>query len=153
MVKLNVQIEKKTGIYENKLIADIDINNGNWKYWEIYTDGAEKQTLTINNVHDSVILNAVVKDAIGIHDTELWKNETELKVKDAMVRRYDNLLSYLNCRVNNVKDDFKKHGWTERTFTAVMFEEVYVKSADESVVRDIVYEADGLIEIKIKVIE
>lgn len=133
-------------------LAEITVNNGNWKYWERQMETTEKQTLTINNIHDAVILNRPVKDAIGIYDQEAWENDCEIIVADAMVRTYDNLLSYLNCRINNTKEDYKKHGWTERTFTAVLFEPVFKLSKDDTVIANIEHEVETLIEIEIRVI-
>lgn len=152
-MKLEIKITKKeTGIRNDETLAEITVNNGNWKYWENHMETTEKQTLTINNIHDARILNQPVKDAIGIHDQEAWKNDREIKVIDAGVRTYDNLLSYLNCRINNVKDCYKRHGWTEAHYTAVLFDEVFKLTKDDTVTANIEFETEGLIEIDIRVI-
>ena len=153
-MKLEIQITQKTGTLRNddEKIVEITVNNGNWKYWDKYTEGTEKQTLTINNIHDAHILNQPVKDAIAYHDQEAWKNNREIIVAGASVRTYDNLLSYLNCRINNVKDRYKRHGWTKAHYTAVLFDEVFKLTKDDTVTANIEFETEGLIEIDIRVI-
>lgn len=153
MAKMNIQITKENHYGEQEKIVNIDIKNGNWKYWDRYCKGEEKQTLTINNVHDMTIINQPVKDALAYHDIELFKETGKLKMTCASVRTYDNLLSYLNCRINNAKDDYKKWGYTERRYTAVLFEEEFYLTKDETAIRDITFECKGLIEITIKVLE
>ena len=148
---MNIQIKQANKYGEMETIADIDIKNGNWKYWDTYMETTEKQTLTINNIQEMNLINQPVKDAIGIHDKELWENERELVISDASVRTYQNLLSYLNYRINNTKEDYKKWGRSYNRYTAVLYDEEFYLTKDEDVVRNITYKAQGLIEIKIKV--
>ena len=154
-MKLNIQITlKETGIFKTEeKIVEIDICNGNWKYWDRYSEDDTKKTLTLNNIHNAHVIHYPVKDAIPSHDIEAWKQDHEIIVNGASVRRYDNLLSYLQCRVDNAKDSYKKHGWTEHYYAAVLFEMESYFTREDTVTKDITYEAEGLIEIKITVVE
>lgn len=153
MAKINIKITKKeTGFRNDKKIIDADICNGNWKYWDNHYEFEEKETLTINNICKSIYLSAPVKDAYPFYDHEAVKERHELIVTDAMVRTYDSLIDYLNHRVNNCKEDYKKHGWTERTFTIVLFDLSTSKFRDDAVA-DVVYEKECLCEVKITIME
>lgn len=151
--KFNINIKQENIYGELETIVDIDINRGNWKYWDRYFQNREKIKLTINNIHDVTIVNMPVKDAVPIWDMDIWENERELIVKDACIRTYDNLLSYLNCRIDNMKELNKKYGRMHENWTAVLFEREIVRNKDNAVVRDIKYEQEDLIEICIKVVE
>lgn len=152
MAKLNIQITKENRYDGQEKILDIDIKNGNWKYWEDHFEFEEKQSLTINNICKSFYLSTPVKDAYPFYDYEHLEETNELIVKDAMVRTYDSLLDYLNHRVNNCKDDYKKHGWTEREFTIILFK-LGTDKFRCGAVEDIVYEKECLCEVKITIME
>ena len=153
-MKMNIKITKlETGFLRTPTeIIDIDICNGNWKYNDDHMETEEKISLTINNICKSVYLSAPVKDAYPFHDHEKIIEDNELIVTDSMVRIYDSLIDYLNHRINNVKDDYKKHGWTERDFTIVLFD-LSIAKFREDAVTDIVYEKECLCEVKITVVE
>ena len=99
-MKMKIEIEKigKGYLRGNEKLAEIEINNGHWKVWENHMECTEddKVSLTINNLHDMMVLNLPCKDAIGIHDKKVWEEHREFKIKSAIVRNYDNLVSYLN---------------------------------------------------------
>ena len=152
MAKINIQITKETGFMKtHEEIVNIDICNGNWKYNDNLMETTEKISLTINNICKTNYLSQPVKDAYPIYDHDLFKATGEIQVSEAMVRTYDSLIDYLNHRVNNVKDDYKKHGWTERTFTIVLYD--LTTKLQKDMVKDLVYENDGLCEVKITVVE
>ena len=155
-MKMKIEITKMaTGFLRtDKKLAEIEINNGHWRFWENHMEceETEKIPLTINNIHDAFVLNQPVKDAYGLYNSELWKEERKLVVDSAMVRRYENLLGFLNCRINNAKEDYKKWGDTEKCYTAVLFEEEYYRCSEDTVVSDIRYEKEALIEVKIEII-
>lgn len=153
-MKLNIQItQHKKGIFATEeKIVDIDINNGNWKYWDCLCEGTEKTSLTINNINDANYLHLPVKDAYGYFNHKLWKEERKLELEGASVRTYDTLLSYLNYRINNAKEDYKKWGDAEKSYTAVLFEERFKKTAEDTVVEDIVYEEQGMITVKVTIL-
>ena len=92
-----------------------------------------------------------MKDAYPVYDHDLFKATGEIQVAEALVRTYDSLIDYLNHRVNNVKDDYNKHGWTEREFTIVLYD--LSTRLQKDIVKDLVYEKEALLEVKIKVIE
>ena len=152
-MKMNIKITKQaTGIYtEDEVIIDIYINNGNWRYWENYFENNETQSLTINNICKSNYLSQPVKNAYPIHDHDLLKKTGELQVTGAMVRTYDSLIDYLNHRINHVKEDYKKHGWDEREFTIVLYD--LTTKLQKDIVKDIVYEKEGLCKVEIRVVE
>ncbi|WP_458454409.1 hypothetical protein [Methanobrevibacter sp.] len=57
------------GIYgEDEKIIEIEINRGNWKYWDKFSKNNEKTTLTMNNFYDATLLHQPVKDAIPHYD-------------------------------------------------------------------------------------
>ena len=153
-MKMNITITQKTGrltIYENKKIAEITICNGNWKYWETYMETTEKQTLTMNNIGEAILLAQPVKDAYPIHDHKAFEEERKIIVKEAHVRTYNTLHYYLTCRIANLKEDYKKYGWTDLTANVVLFEDKYIRN--DKVTDEINYELCGLIEIKLEVVE
>ena len=147
MAKMQIKITKhETGFLRTpETIVEIDINCGNWKYWDDMQETTEKTSLTINNIGKSYYLTTPVKDAIGYHDQEAWEENREIIIKGASVRTYDSLLEYLNCRINNAKESCLKN----HTFNAVMFEEDFVKSTDNTVVKDIVYTKPVRITVEI----
>ena len=136
----------------NEEIVNIDICNGNWKYWDTHSETEEKTSLTINNIYNAHYLNKPVKDVYPFYDYEKAREENILIVTDAMVRTYDTLLGYLNCRINNSKEEYKKYGWTERTYNIIMFDESIVRSSDD-VTEGVNYNKGNLIEVKITVVE
>ena len=152
-MKMNIKITKlETGFLRTpREIVDIDICNGNWKYNDDLMETEEKTSLTLNTICKSHYLSQPVKDAYPIYDHDLFKATGEIQVAEAMVRTYDSLLDYLNHRINNVKDDYKKHGWTEREFTIVLYD--LTTKLQKDIVKDIVYENNGLCEVKITVVE
>lgn len=149
-MKLNIQITKETGdIYEGEKIIDIDINNGHWKYWDIYSQTTEKTTLTLNNFYEATFLTQPVKDAITHFDENEWEKNKKLIIDDAYVRTYDTLMDYLNCRICNIKEMNKK----EMTLFITLFKQEYVKSNECSVIEDITYKQYGLLKVEIKKVE
>ena len=151
-MKMNITINKED-VFEQKEIVNIDICNGNWKYWDIYTETDEKISLTMNNIYEANFLKYPVKDAYPHYDIEKARNENKLEVIDASVRTYNTLHEYLVHRINNCKENYKKHGWTEKTLYIVLFEDEYVKSTEASVIGDIVYKQEDLVEVKIEIVE
>ena len=152
-MKMNIQIQKETGTYKGENIVEIDIKNGNWKYWDNHMETDEKISLTINNICKAFILNQPVKDTYSFHDQKAWKENREIKITSASVREYETLLTYLNYRINNAKEDYKKWGDTEKTYTAVLFDEEFKSSCTKDVTENMIYEIDGLITVKIRVVE
>lgn len=161
-MKLEIKITKiETGFLRtNKEIATIDICNGHWKYNDNMMETDEKISLTLNTIGKAYYLSKPVKDAYPYYDHKLYKETGEIKVKEASVRLYDNLLDFLNCRINNVKDDYKKGTYKlldydkkgGMTFNCVLFEDDIMLS-ESTVVNDITFKKDGLLEINIKVVE
>lgn len=162
-MKLNIEITKKsTGIFEtaNK-IAEIKICNGHWKYWDDMMESDEEISLTINNIHKTYYLNYPVKDEYKMHDFKLYEETGELKVSDVSVRTYDNLLSYLNYRIGNVKEDYKSGsyqamGYDEEggvTFEAFIYEEDSGLHKENSIDREIIHKYEGKLIVKIEVIQ
>ena len=153
-MKMNITLTKiGTGIFEtDSKIADITICNGNWRYNDDHIDTDEKVPLTINTIRKSHYLSQPVKDAYPFYDHEALQENNEIKVIDAMVREYDSLLEYLNCRIDNTKEGYCKYGWTERTYNIVLFD-LSSKKFRENVTEDIVYEKDALLEVKFTVME
>ena len=151
-MKLNIQITKiQKGFLSNENeIVNIDINNGNWKYEENNWEKG-KISLTINNICKAHYLHQPVKDAYPFYDKEEAKNYN-LVVEDAMVREYDSLIDYLTHRINNVKENYKKYGWTEQTFNIILFD-LNTKKFRDDIVADIVFEKEALCEVKISVVE
>ena len=151
-MKMNIEITKiGTKFLEtDKTIADIDICNGNWKINEDWMETYDKIPLTINTIGKSRYLTLPVKDAYPFYNKEALIERNECIVEDAMVRPYDSLLEFLNCRINNAKEDFKKFKWwNERTFTCVLFDSKIRPSRDEDITGEFVYENKALLEIKI----
>ena len=160
-MKMNIQItQKDTEERRNgKELVNIDVCNGNWKYIDDVMETYEKIPLTINTVNKSYYLDAPVKDAFGFHDDKIYNETGEIQIKEASVRTYDSLLSFLNYRLNNVKEEYKKGtykllGYHENgghVFNAVLFEKPCRE--DNDVISDIKYVKESLIEVKIAVIE
>lgn len=160
-MKMNVKITQKgVGFLESdKEIVNIDVCNGNWKYWDYLMENDEKVALTINTVNKAHYLHLPVKDVIPSHDHKAFEETREIVVKSASVRTYDNLLTYINCRLGNVKDDYKRGAYElfnydekgGETFHCVIFENNEHLSGD--VVKDIVFEKEALLEVKIAVVE
>ena len=160
-MKMNIQITQKGDkMFEtDRKIVDIDVCNGNWKYNDDMMETDEKIPLTINTINESYYLDLPVKDVYAFHDNELFAETGEIQIKDASVRTYDSLLSFLNHRLNNIKEDYKKGTYKlldydkkgGRVFTAVLFEEK--RGQDNDVINDIIYVKKGMIEVKIAVIE
>ena len=159
-MKLNVKITQiGVGFLEtDKEIVNIDVCNGNWKYNDDMMESDEKIALTINTVNKAHYLHMPVKDAYPLHNHKAFDETREIKVIDALVRPYDNLLTFLNCRLNNVKEDYRKGTYDlldyadkgGETFMCVLFDD---ENSRDDVVGDIVYKKDALIEVKIAVIE
>ena len=154
MVNLNIQLtEQETGIFgHDRKIVEIDIKNGAWKYWDYHKEDDEKTSLTINNVSKAHYLHYPVKDAYPFYDNDELRNNNKIVVTDAMVRTYDTLLSYLNCRINNMKEENKKYGWTEMTKYITLFDDSIVRNSDD-VTADVIYEKSCLVKVEIKVVE
>lgn len=133
----------------DETIANISVCNGNWRYNDIHMETEEKVSVTINTINQAHFLLYPVKDAYPIHNTE-EALEGNLIVEKAIVRPYDNLLTYLNCRINNAKEEYRKYGWTERTYNIIMLEGTQNR---KDIVADIVYDKKRLVEVKIEVIE
>ena len=155
-MKLNIQITNQT----NEKIIDLDVNCGNWKYNDDYMETDEKISLTMNNIFEAHYLGLPVKDAYGIHDRELWENERKIQVEKAYVRPYETLHKYLCHRINNAKEEFKSPvcdimEYKEKgiTYTAVLFDEIYVKNDDEDIVKPTEYELETMITVKINWVE
>jgi len=153
-MKMNITITKiGTKIFEtDSKIADIDICNGNWRYIDDHMDTDEKVPLTINTIRKSHYLSQPVKDAYPFYDHEALQENDEIKVIDAMVRIYDSFLEYLNCRIDNTKEEYLKYGWTERTYNIVLFD-LASKKFRTGVTEDIAYEKEALLEVKFTVVE
>lgn len=151
-MKMNIQITKiGTKFFEtDRQIANIDVCNGNWKYNDNLMETEDKVPLTINTIRQAHYLAFPVSDAYPIHNKE-EALKGNLVVEEALVRPYDSLLEYLNCRIANQKEDYKKWGWTERTYNIVMFSES--KSSRKDIVADRVFDKKTLLEVKIEVIE
>jgi len=158
MVKINIQIRaKRTGYTDdNKLLVEIDINNGHWKYWEDFMETQEKQNLTINNICKTVYLNQPVKDQIQKHDLKLYKETRELKVIGHDTRLYDNLLSYLNYRIDNLKEDYKKFGkyeWGRTLEAEIKLFNFSGRYTDMGYDEDITFAEDEDVTLKMVVVE
>ena len=149
-MKMNIKITKlETGFLRTPTeIIDIDICNGNWKYHDDHMETEEKIPLTINTICNSAYLSLPVKDAIGFYDKKEWEENRNIIISGASVRTYDSLLYYLNCRINNAKDSCLD----EHTFNCVLFEDNSF-TKDHTVVNDIVYEKESLLEVKIIKVE
>ena len=160
-MKMNITItQKNVGLFEtDKEIVNIDVCNGNWKYMDDMMETDEKIPLTINTVNKSYYLDLPVKDVYAFHDEKLYNETGEIQTKDVSVRTYESLLSFLNHRLNNVKEDYKKGTYKlldydkkgGRVFTAVLFEQK--RGQDSNVINDIIYVKKAMIEVKIAVIE
>ena len=162
MAKLNIKIQKENRYKELETIVEIDHNNGHWKYWDDYMERTQddKISLTMNNIGEAHYLAMPVKDAYPFCDHDLLKETGEYKITNAVVRPYNNLHEYLNCRIANAKEDFNsniehimKYREKGRQYTAVLFDEQFQKHSDDSVVKDIVYEAETLIYVNINWVE
>lgn len=115
-MKINVTIKNQIKDTE---IVEIEICNGNWKYWDDYMDSTEKESLTINTINKAHYLHFPVQDVLqyGL-DEEAYENG-EIVYKKETVRLYHSLLKYLNCRIKNVKESrlFK-----DQTFECVIYD-------------------------------
>lgn len=160
-MNLNIKITQKgTGFKNDEELVNIDICNGNWKYWDNYFEGYGKESLTINTINKAHYIQLPVKDVYSFHDNELYEKTGEIQVKEVSVRTYPTLLEYLNCRIENVKEDYKKGTYKllnydekgGRTFTATIFEN-NERIDDADTIKDITYNCKGLIEVQIKVVE
>ena len=155
-LKVEIRIEERNKIGNKKrLIADIDIVNGRWKYWEDYFDDNEKIPLTINSINRSIYLSLPVKVAFPIYDMDLYHKERTLKVEDSAIICYESLVSYLNYQIEHFKEDiksgfydsyYKKKGGKE--LTATLFNDLHYNN-ETSVVSDIGYDCEGVLFIKI----
>lgn len=118
-MKLNVTIENQM---RNEEIVEIEICNGNWKYWDKYMESTEKESLTINTFNKAHYLGFPVKDELHFDfDEETYEETGEIIYRQKSVRTYTTLLEYLNCRINNVKED--AHIFKEQTFECVLFDD------------------------------
>ena len=157
MAKFNINIEKANKYNEFETIVEIDINNGNWKYWDTYMETDEKMSLTINNIGEAYYLTQPVKDAGNFHDHELYEKTGEFKVVGANVNTFNTLTEFINCRLNNVKEDVKSNIYNivyakkgGRTFNAVLFNE---QRRSKDIVEDITYSDATQIRMTIKLVE
>ena len=159
-MKMNITI---TNEMRNEEIVEICICNGNWKYWDDYMEAlpSEKQSLTINTINEAHYLHFPVKDEIQHYDHDLYKKTGELKKTNKSFRVYESLLSFLNYRIDNVKEDYCKWNDKEHTFRCAIFDDVttYSEKTIESEISYKSYESHcfekGLkwLNIKIEVIE
>ena len=153
-MKFNIEVK-----LDSEKIVDIDISNGSWKYWDSYMEDDEKVALTINTINETHYLQMPVKDAYAFHDMKIYKDKGEVKVESACIRYYDSFLSYLNFRLDNVKEDVKSGFYQRyykekdgRDFTATIFEGK-CEDNETSVIDDISYKCKGMIEVRIKMID
>ena len=150
MAKYNIKITKETGaVYEKEKIVEIDINNGHWKYWDNFAETEEKTSLTMNNFYDATYLKYPVKDAVIHYNQKELEENRKLVQDDAYVRTYDTLMGYLNCRIHNFKDMRSK----EMTLYIVLFEQKFVRSNEDDITGNIVYEQEGLLKVEFKKVE
>lgn len=118
-MKLDITIENKM---RSENIVEIEICKGNWQYWDDFMETNEKESLTINTFNKAHYLAFPVKDEIKFDlDQEAYENDGEIIYRQKSVRIYDSLLQFLNCRINNVKED--AHIFKEQTFECVLFDE------------------------------
>ena len=124
----------------NEEIVEIEICNGNWKYWDDYMEQlpSQKESLTINTINKSYYLHYPVKDEIQHYDYELYKQTGELKKTYKSFRVYDSLLQYLNCRIENVKEDCGKFSDNKHTFRCAIFDDV-TKYSDKTIESEVGY--------------
>lgn len=150
-MKIEIKITKiGTGFLEtDEEIVNICVCNGNWKYWDDYFEGYEKESLTINTINKAHYLSLPVNDAYPIHNRE-EALQGNLIIEQAIVRPYNNLLEYLNCRIENTKEEYCKHGWTERTYHIVMLEG---DSDRNDVTAERLYDKVNELELNFRVIE
>lgn len=155
-MKMNIQITQKTSKYvtwNNEKVVEIDIKNGNWKYWDYHQDTNEKTSLTINNIADAFYLHQPVKDTYTFYNHEAIKNEHKLIIEGVDVRMYETLIEYLNRRINNAKEDYKAYGDKEKVYKCVLFEQEFENSRTNDATGNIIYEVEGLLEVKITMVE
>lgn len=158
-MKMNITI---TNEMRNEEIVEIEISNGNWKYWDDFMDGIEKQSLTINTINKAHYLPFPVKDEIQHYDYDLYRETGELKETYKSFRVYDSLLQYLNCRIGNVKEEqSSRFADKEHTFRCAIFDET-TRYNGKTIESEISYESSesfcferGLkwLTVKIEVIE
>ena len=157
-MKLNVTIENQM---RNEEIVEIEICNGNWKYWDDYMDSTEKESLTINTFNKAHYLAFPVNDEIKFDiDQEAYENDGEIIYRQKSVRTYDSLLNYLNCRIQNVKED--AHIFKEQTFECVLFDDIEGMTSERTLTENLVYKSEEsrlgnkgakILTVKIEVIE
>lgn len=154
-MKISIQMTLKHGkrFLEPQKIAKIDVHNGHWKYWDNMMETDKKESLTLNNISKATYLHQPVKDAISHHDYKNYKENGELVVNDASIRTYNTLLDYIVCRINNTKEAYHDYGWKKEKFNCILFEDVYVKSDENTVVKNIEYRKMGLLTVEMEVIE
>lgn len=119
----------------NEEIVEIEISNGNWKYWDDYMDGFEKESLTINTINKAHYLHFPVKDEIQHYDYDLYRETGELVETDKSFRVYDSLVEYLNCRINNAKE-YKYDN--KHTFRCAIFDDI-TKYSDKTIESEVSY--------------
>lgn len=151
-MKLRIEIRNQ----KEEKIVEIDVNNGRWKYWDDYFDNDEKIPLTINTVYESKYLHLPVKIGNAIYDTEVYKEEGKLVMKDAYTICYDSLLSFLNYRIDSIKKDIKsgfyKSFYEEKggkKIFATLFDDYHYEN-EKTVISDVKYECVGMIKVNIK---
>lgn len=158
MAKFNIQIIAKRNGYtdENTKIAEIDICNGHWKYWgEELENNGEKIGLTLNNISKAYNLFRPVKDEIPRYDFKHYEKTGEIIEIGKITRDYDNLLEFINCRIDNLKEDMKKKSWeiigeNSKEYPCFVF---FDRSSNDSIRENIVYGYDEELLVKIIVIE
>lgn len=157
MAKFNINIEKANKYNEFETIVEININNGNWKYWDDYMESDDKISLTINNIGEAYYLTQPVKEAVGMYDIELLK-QNKAKVVGANINTFNTLIEFINYRLNNVKEDVKSNIYDivfakkgGRTFNAVLLDQPTFTSKD--IVEDITYSDATEIRMTIKLVE
>ena len=138
-MKMNITI---TNEMRNEEIVEICICNGNWKYWDDYMEAlpSEKQSLTINTINKAYYLHYPVKDEIQHYDYDLYKKTGELKETDKSFRAYESLLSFLNYRIDNVKEDYCKWNDKEHTFRCAIFDDI-TRYAEKTIESEISYKS------------
>lgn len=136
-MKMNITI---TNEMRNEEIVEIEICNGNWKYWDDFMDGIEKQSLTINTINKAYYIHFPVKDEIQHYDYDLYKETGELKKTHKTFRTYESLLSFLNYRIDNFKEEYCKWNTKEHTFRCVIFDDI-TRYSDKTLESEMSYES------------
>lgn len=126
----------------NEEIVEIEICRGNWKYWDDFMDAlpSEKESLTLNTINKAHYLHFPVKDEIQHYDYDLYEETGELKETHKSFRTYDSLLSFLNYRINNVKEEPRR--WREKinTFRCAIFDDI-TRYSDKTIECNMEYES------------